>query len=127
MAAIFGVIAWRAVTVQRADANEAVRQFDAIHASMEGAPLVRLDPSGRPERRATAPTNDAIATQLHVLAYHAGSQHLVRPDVPLWFFTVNGPAVRYALRETAFDLDALSLTERDLEEAGASVAVDETR
>jgi hypothetical protein len=105
---IFGVIAWRAVTVQRADANEAVRQFDAIHASMEEAALVRILPSGRAERRVTAPTNDAVATQLHVLAYHAGSQQLVRADVPLWFFTVKGPAVRYALRDTNFDLDAVS-------------------
>lgn len=47
--------------------------------------------------------------------------------MPLWFFKVKGPALRYAVRDTSLDLDALNLTATDLENAGASVVLDETR
>jgi len=52
---------------------------------------------------------------------------LVRADVPFWFLRVKGPALRYAVRDTSLDLDALNLTARDLEDAGASIVLDETR
>jgi hypothetical protein len=52
---------------------------------------------------------------------------LVRADVPLWFLKAKGPALRYAVRDTSLDIDALNLTATDLEHAGAGVVLDETR
>jgi hypothetical protein len=66
-------------------------------------------------------------TELHALAYHVDGQRLVRADVPLWFFKVKGPALRYALRDTSLDLDAMNVTATDLENSGAGVVLDETR
>jgi hypothetical protein len=89
-------------------------------------PLVQRDASGNFVRHESEPTTSRAATQPHALAYYVGGQRLVRADVPLWFFKVKGPAVRYTLRDTGFDLDALNLTATDLERAGARVILDET-
>jgi hypothetical protein len=123
---VFVVLAWRAVSVQQVEANAALQQFEAVRASMKGAPLVRRDESGQFERLATA-ANDAPVSQLHVLAYHVSGQQLVRADVPFWFLRAKGPAVQYALRGTDFDLAALNLTPSELQAAGACVVLDDVR
>jgi hypothetical protein len=125
--AVFGVLAWRSVTVVQMDVGGALNQFeDAQRRVPSTPPLVQRDASGNFVRRESEPTTSRAATQLHALAYYVGGQRLVRADVPLWFFKVKGPAVRYALRDTGFDLDALNLTATDLERAGARVILDET-
>lgn len=123
---VFAVLVRQAVSVQQVEASAALQQFEAIRASMKGAPLVQRDESGRFERRVRA-ANDAPVSQLHVLAYHVSSQQLVRADVPFWFFRTKGPAVQYALRGTDFDLAALNLAPSELQAAGACVVVDEVR
>jgi len=123
---LFAVLAWQAVSVQQVEATDALQQFETLRASMKGAPLVRRDASGRFERRVLA-ASDAPVSQLHVLAYHASGQELVRADVPFWFFKAKGPAVQYALRGTDFDLAALNLTPSELHAAGACVVLDEVR
>ena len=122
----FAVLAWRAVSVQQAEASVALQQFEAVRASMQGIPLVQRDESGRFERRVMT-ASDAPVSQLHVLAHHVSGQQLVRADVPFWFFSVKGPAVQYALRGTDFDLAALNLTPSELEAAGPCVVIDEVR
>jgi hypothetical protein len=90
-------------------------------------PLVQRDASGVFVRRPSVKSTGAVPTELHVLAYHVDGQRLVRADVPMWFFKVKGPALRYAVRDTGLDFDALNLTATDLENAGAGVVLDETR
>jgi hypothetical protein len=126
--AVFGMLAWRSVTVVQVDVSGALNNFeDAKGRVASTPPLVQRDVFGNFQRQASEPTTGRAATQLHALAYYVEGQRLVRADVPLWFLKVKGPAVRYAMRDTGFDLDALKLTASDLERAGARVILDETR
>jgi hypothetical protein len=126
--AVFGVLAWRSVTVEQMDASGALNNFEDAKGRVPSTPpLVQRDASGNFVRHASEPATSHRATELHALAYYVEGQRLVRADVPLWFVKVKGPAVRYALRDTGFDLDALNLTATDLERAGARVILDETR
>ena len=127
--AAFAFLASRSISIETTDPTGAHNNFDAaLEGIADRTPLVRRDPSGRFVRRETAAAA-AIArpTHLHVLAYHAAGDRLVRAEVPLWFYKVKGPAAGYALRGTGFDLEALGLTAGDLERAGAGVVLDETR
>ena len=126
--AVFGVLAGRSVSVLEMDPSGALHNFDAVRARLPLAPpLVQRDPSGAFVRRPSVKTTGPVPTQLHALAYHVEGQRLVRADVPMWFFKVKGPALRYAVRDTGLDLDALNLTATDLENAGTGVVLDETR
>ena len=126
--AVFGMLAWRSVTVLQVDASGAINNFEDVKGRVPSTPpLVQRDPSGNFRRQAPEPVTGRAARQLHALAYYVEGQRLVRADVPLWFLKVKGPAVRYAMRDTGFDLDALNLTASDLERAGARVILDETR
>jgi hypothetical protein len=123
----FGFLAWRAVSILETDSTGAEHNFEEAIASVPSPlPLVRRDASGQFVRDRSRRTTGAAA-ELHVLAYYADGRRLVRASVPLWWFRVKGPAVRYALRGTGFDLDALGLTAADLEEAGPAVVLDERR
>ena len=124
---VFGLLARRSVSVERMDVTGAAHNFEEALASVPSpVPLVRRTAADGFVRRSRDP-GGATPTQLHVLAFYADGQRLVRADVPLWFFRVKGPAVAYALRGTGFDLDALGLTASDLQRAGAGVVLDETR
>jgi hypothetical protein len=123
---VFAVLAWQAVSVQQVEARAALQQFEAVRASIKGAPLVQRDETGRFERRMMA-VGDGSVRDLHVLAYHVNGQRLIRADVPFWFFRVKGPAVQYALRGTDFDLAALNLTPSELQAVGACMILDEVR
>ena len=126
--AVFGVLAWRSVSVLEMDASGALHNFDAARARVPSTPpLVQRDASGVFVRRPSVKTTGPAPTELHALAYHVDGQRLVRADVPLWFFKVKGPALRYAVRDTGLDLDALNLTATDLENAGPGIVLDETR
>jgi hypothetical protein len=126
--AIFGVLAWRSVTVVQTDASGALNSFEDAKSHVPSTPpLVQRDASGVFVRRPSVKSTAAVPTELHVLAYHVDGQRLVRADVPMWFFKVKGPALRYAVRDTGLDFDALNLTATDLEKAGAGVVLDETR
>jgi hypothetical protein len=125
---VFGMLAWRSVSVERASGTEAQSSFeDALAGIPSREPLVRRDAGGAFVRETGKGRAGPPATQLHVLAYHIEGQRLVRADVPLWFFKVKGPAVEYAVRGTGFDLEALGLTAGDLERAGPRVVLDEVR
>lgn len=125
---IFGVLAWRAVTVKRANAVAAAERFGIVRSRLSGSPpLVQRDASGRFVRQERPTGRDAAPTRLKVLAYRASAEGLAEADVPFWLFKVKGPAVQLALRGTGFDLESLGLTPTDLERAGTGIVVDEIR
>jgi hypothetical protein len=125
---IFGALAWRAVTIQRADMSDAQRRFTSIRDRLPAsAPLVRRDSSSRFVRTGAPPHQGPKAKRLRVLAYRVEEGRLVEADVPLWFVNVKGPAMQVALRGTRIDFESLGLTAADLERAGAAVVLDETR
>jgi hypothetical protein len=133
VAAVFGVVtlgvmAWRSVSVVEVDPGGAAYRFEAARTRVPSTtPLVQRDASGSFVRHPSVKAPGPAPTALHALAYHVDGHRLVRADVPLWFLKVKGPALRYAVRDTSLDLDALNLTATDLENAGASVVLDESR
>ena len=127
--AIFGVLAYRAVNVEDADAPEALRRFTAIRAALgAGDPLLTLDEDGNVVRRAIPPTRQPRpVSRLAVLAYQANEQRLVSVDVPFWFFRLKGPAAQYLVRGTGLDLERLEITAADLTRYDPSVVIDHAR
>lgn len=127
--AIFGLLAYRAVSVEEAAAPEALRRFESIRAALGGRPpLIALDDAGNVVRRAApGATSPRPVSRLGVLAYQAGGQRLVTADVPMWFFKLKGPAAQYLVRGTGLDLERLQITASDLERHGPSVVIDHAR
>jgi len=125
---VFGMMAWRAVSVQRADRSEALRHFDAVRSRLPTTdPLVQRDRSGRFVRRDASRRGAPAPKQLRVLAYYAAGERLATADVPLWFLRVKGPAAQVALRGTGFDLESLGLTADDLARSEIGVVLDDAR
>jgi hypothetical protein len=122
---IFGVLVWRSVTIERADGSEIARRFSAVRAGLPSiAPLVDIDDAGRVVRMRPVATRTALPiARLKALAWPAGEQRLISADAPFWFVKLKGPAARYALTGTGFDLDRLHLTPGDLERLGPGVIV----
>ena len=127
--ALFGLLAYRAVSVEDAAAPEALRRFESIQASLGGRPpLIGLDDAGNVIRRTAPPsTSPRPVRRLGVLAYQADEQRLVTADVPMWFFKLKGPAAQYLVRGTGLDLERLQITASDLERYDPSVVVDHAR
>jgi hypothetical protein len=123
----FGILLWRSVHVDQADAADARRRFEEVRHEFPSAPLIVWDAGGRLTRNAPRASRGPRPSQLHVLVYRLREERLVQADAPLWFYKIKGSAVNYALRGTGFDLAALGLTAADLEEAGAGLILDETR
>lgn len=125
--AISALLAWRSVTVERADVDAALRGFTAIRDQFAGRdPILRLGRDGRIASRVEPSANAEPATQLHVLVYRQNAGRLVRADVSFWFLKMKGPAVQDSLRGTGFDLEALGVTPAELQRHGRSLVLDET-
>lgn len=126
---IFGVLVSRAVTVEQADAPEALRRFTAVRAALgQSAPLLTLDESGNITRRTEPPGTFAVRPhRLAVLTYQSAERRLVSADVPFWFFKLKGPAAQYAVRGTGLDFTHLQITAADLERHGPAIVIDHTR
>ena len=89
---VFGVMAWRSVSVLEIDTSGAMHNFEEARMRVPSpTPLVQRDASGTFVRRPSVQTPGPAPTELHALAYHVDGQRLVRADVPLWFFKVKGP------------------------------------
>jgi hypothetical protein len=136
--AVFAVMARRAVTLDEAAPAEAARRFEEVRGGFGPAvPLVTLDEAGRPVRRLPgvagrpgrpgAEPDGPAPQRLHLLVYRAKDGRLARAEVPFWFFELKGPVVRFALRDTDFDLDRLGITPGELERLGPSLVFEETR
>jgi hypothetical protein len=127
--AIFGVLVYRAVTVEHLEAKEARQRFAAIRATLGSVPsLLTLDDAGNVVRRAGPPPAGASRpTRLAVVVYQADAGRLVSADVPFWFFKLKGPAAQYAFQGTGLDFKRLRITAADLEPYGPAVVIDHTR
>jgi hypothetical protein len=122
----FVVLASRAVTVQHASRAEAERRIGSIRAGFPSkAPLVDIDDNGRVVRTTSSSEGTARpVARLKAVAWRDADQRLVSADTPFWFFRLKGPAARYALEGTGFDLDRLGLTPADIERFGPGIIVD---
>jgi hypothetical protein len=125
---LFAILVWRAVTIEDVERAEAMRRCDVVRGSFQShTPLIELDQLGRVVR--AAPVGDAPGrpiSRLKALAWRAAEHRLVSSDAPFWFFKLKGPAARFALEGTGFDLERLHLTPADLERAGPALLVDHT-
>jgi hypothetical protein len=126
----FGYLAWRSVTVKSAHPDEALERFTQIRDRLGTTiPMLSIDSAGTvTSRRQPAPTSEpAVPKMLHVLAYRAPQERLVRADVPFWLLKLKGPAIQYSLRETGLNLERLGVSPADLERYGACLLIDERR
>jgi hypothetical protein len=123
---VFGVLAWRAITVEGASRAGAERRIASVRAGLRSKmPLIDIDDQGSALRVASTGEGPAQPVKrLKALAWRAADQRLVSADIPFWFFKLKGPAARYALAETGFDLTRLGLTPADIERVGPAVIVD---
>ncbi|MEZ5319016.1 MAG: hypothetical protein R2752_16565 [Vicinamibacterales bacterium] len=125
--ATFAVMASRAITIEQAAPEAAMRRFEAVRAASDGAPpLLVRDAGGRLVRNPQAPPPRAGAIRhLFVLAWRAGARRLVHADVPFWFFRLKAPAAQFLVRDTGFDLRTLGVTADDLARQGPGLVLDE--
>ncbi|HSC28004.1 MAG TPA: hypothetical protein VLD67_12060 [Vicinamibacterales bacterium] len=126
---IFGVLVYRASSVEHLEPAEALERFAAIR--RDGSPrepLLTFDEDGRVVRRRTLPADaPAPLSRLRALAYQATDRRLVSVDMPFWFFELKAPAAGYVLGGTGLDLDRLGITAADLKQHGPGIVVDHTR
>jgi hypothetical protein len=125
---VFAFLAWRSVTIERADSGAALRRFAQVESRFRSSePMLRIDAGGTITRRPVPVGEPARLSSLQALAYRMPEQRLVHAVVPFWFLKVKGPAVQYALRDTGLDLKRLGVTAADLEQYGAGVLLDQSR
>jgi hypothetical protein len=109
---VFGLLAWRAVTIEDATRADAERRIASVRAGISlKAPLVEIDDEGRVVRMAS--TSDATGrpiARLRGLAWRAVDRRLVSVDSPFWFVRLKGPAATFVLEDTGMDLERLGLT-----------------
>jgi hypothetical protein len=127
-ASVSAFLAWRSVSVERADPDAALRRFEDVRREFAWAePVLHVDGAGRVTRRPPPAHPAARATRLRVLAYRASADRLVRADLPFWFVKMKGWAAGYLLRDTGLDFDRLGVSPGELEPYGACLLLDETR
>ena len=63
--------------------------------------------------------------RLEVLGYRAAEERLVTAHVPLWFLSLKGPALQFAVRDTGLDLERLGLNADDLSRRGPGLVLDQ--
>jgi hypothetical protein len=124
---VFGLMAWRSVTVERAEPDDALRRFVEIRSRFAGTePILRVEADGRVVRSREPMGEGRPPKYFRVLAYRAQERRLVRANIAFWFLKAKGPAVKYSLRGTGLDLDRLGISPADLARYGPSVVLDET-
>ncbi len=128
---IFGSLVYRAVSVEEASSSLALARFAAVRGKFaDQAPMLEVDASGRITRSKAAPAAGSVVprvTRLEVLGYRAAEERLVAAHVPFWFFSMKGPALQFAVRDTGLDLERLRLTARDLSRHGPGLVLDQIR
>lgn len=127
--ATFGILAYRALTVEQASAPEALRRFKEVRSRLgNSVPLLTLDDAGNVVRRTEPPQRaERRIRRFLVLVYQAADERLVTADVPFWFFKIKGTAAQYAVRGTGLDLERLQITGAHLEKYEPSVIIDHAR
>ena len=124
---VFGVLAWRSISIERAEPEPALRKFEDVRRQFIGLePILRSDAKGAIVRRSAPREPLPTPGRLCVLPYRVAERRLLRADVPFWFLKVKGPAMRLAFQDTGFDLERLGITPAELERYGAVLVFDET-
>ncbi len=125
---VFAFFTWRSVTIERAEASDALRRFAQIESRFNSKePVLHIKADGTVSRRVMPTREPAQLSKFQALVYRVREQRLVHAVVPFWFLKVKGSAVQYALRDTGLDLQRLGVTPADLEQYGAGVVLNETR
>jgi hypothetical protein len=125
--ALFGFMAWRSISVERIEPDEALRRFQAIRSQFSGAePILRVQPDGHVVRSKEPLGEGQPPKQFRVLAYRAPERQLVQAKIAFWFLKAKGPAVIYSLRGTGLDLDRLGISPAELARYGPRLVFDET-
>jgi hypothetical protein len=128
---IFGGLVYRAVNVEEASSSEALTRFAAVRKKFaDQVPMLEVDASGRVTRsKAPSAASSAVpgVNRLEVLGYRAAEERLVSAHVPFWFFSLKGPALEFAVRDTGLDLERLGLTADDLSRHGPGLVLDQAR
>lgn len=127
--AVFMFRTWKATEVSQAAPGEAWRQFAlAIRDQPTRAPVLTVDAFGNILPPPPPPVLPQVQpTRLNVLAYLADVQTLVRTSVPLWVARAKGPVVKFALRETRYDLGRLGIDPGRLADYGPGLVIDEVK
>jgi hypothetical protein len=127
--AIFMFRTWKATAVSQAAPGEAWRQFAlVIQDQPTRAPVLTVDAFGNILPPPPPPVLPQVQpTRLNVLAYLADLQTLVRTTVPLWVVRTKGPAVKFAMRETRYDLGRLGIDPGSLADYGPGLVIDEVK
>lgn len=128
---ISGSLVYRAVNVEEANSSEALIRFAAVRKKFANqVPMLEVDASGHVARSsvpAAAAPGVAAVKHLEVLAYRAAEERLASAHVPFWFFSLKGPALQFAVRDTGLDLERLGLTADDLSRHGPGLVLDQVR
>lgn len=120
------------IQVQQATSSMAAKDFDEIHARFASQkPLLELDDRGRLVRANTdRPSAGPRPESLHILAFSAKDDKVVRMSIPFWLLRLKGPGNRITLGARGafngddFDLARMNITEEDLERYGPTLIVD---
>ena len=107
---------------------EAAQEFEQVR-SRFGAqpPLIELDNRGRVVKSHTnrpAPANVKKPDELHVLAFDAETERIVRLTIPWWLLRFKAGNARIQLGGRDLDLEDLHLSIEDLERFGPTLIVD---
>ena len=126
---IFGVLVYRASSVEHLEAGDAAERFAAVRSALrDGTPLLQVDDDGNVIRRTDPPAEAPRPLgSVGVLAYRTEGKRLITVDIPFWFFKLKGPAAQYVVEGTGLDLKRLGITAADLERHGPAIVLDQTR
>jgi hypothetical protein len=124
-------LASRQVNVIETEASDANTRFEAVRARFKGQdPLLGVGPDGERtaaalERRLAEYTGPPPST-LHVLAWNDHEKKLVELSVPFWLFRLaSTDTSRWHFND--FEFERLGVEPADLERAGPSLVLDETK
>jgi hypothetical protein len=123
---LFGVLSWRATSIEHFDAAEATHRLDPIRQRLGGdGPMLRLRADGSVIGRKPLPNNrDTDLESIVVVTYDAIARRFTHTRIPFWFFRIKAPAAQYAFGGTGLDFRTLGLTAADLRGYGPALIVD---
>lgn len=120
------------IQVQQTTSSMVSKEFDDVQARFASQkPLIELDERGRFLRANTnRPSAGPRPEALHILAFSAKDDKVVRMSIPFWLLRLKGPGNRITLGARGefnggdFDLERMNITEEDLERYGPTLIVD---
>lgn len=117
--------------VQSATPATAEREFESLREHLKGRqPLLEIDEDGDVVRNnidealQTSPANPPQLTALHIVAWDAGDERLVKFDIPFWLMRLKKGPISVISDTGHIRTGNLTLTVDDLERLGPSVLID---